>query len=519
MLWVYSLFLAVGLSGHSIAQEAFVLRGSAPPTAPSPLISAEDGSVEEEVPSRSRITLSSSANLDAQRTEFGLQGPASTDAATEDEVLDILTADETLVDAELTTGAVERVEATGPLQSGVGEPLESPYDPAGILVGSFVLRPSVELGGTYTKRTSRQADAGGGANIVSQTDEITEFKATGAVSLDGDFGATQVTGEASISLPYDLGESERGALSAAASLEIVREFAGQQQFISTGSYEFESEDAISAAVSDATGGATDPIITTDPGTQTFTGTIGYQRPIGPVVAGVTLGASRTFLGDVSLSDGSTISQSDLNSADYTAQLRGGLNTGSVHSPFAVLELGLRRFDDPTDVNGLDRNSSRIALRGGVSFDYGEKLAGEFSAGYLFENIAQRSLPDLKGLSLVGELNWSPRRDVDVGLTLTTETQPTGLEDSSGSIVYTADFSADYQARANLTLNSAVNIEHSDGFRGLADQTSVGGQIGATYWVNRFAGITGRVGYDQTLSDDEASRSEEWSGFLGLRLQK
>ncbi|MEL6201481.1 MAG: outer membrane beta-barrel protein [Pseudomonadota bacterium] len=505
-------------TAHS--QDAFILRGTATSQPDSPLISAEDGTVEDEAGPQAGLTLPSAAEINAQRTEFGLQGPESTDLTSEDDLtVDGLLEDDLLLDEELTTSSIGRAEALEPLQAGVGAPLQNPYDPVGVQVGYFLLRPSLELGGTFTRRMSRQEDTGGGANIITQTDEIKEFEATGAVAFDGDFGATQVSGEASLTLPYDIDEGERGALAAAANVELVREFADQQQFTSTASYEFESEDPLSAAVSNVTGGATDPTILTEPGTQTFTGTIGYQRPIGPVVAGVTLGASRTFLGDVSLSDGSTISQSDLNSADYTATLRGGLNTGAIHSPFAELELGLRRFDDPTDVNGLDRNSSRIALRGGVSFDYGEKLAGEFSAGYLFENIEQRSLPDLKGLSLAGELNWSPRRDVDVGLTLTTETQPTGLEDSSGSIVYTADFTADYQARANLTLNSAVNLEHSDGFRGLTDQTSVGGQIGATYWFNRFVGLTGRLGYDQTFSDDETQRSEEWSAFLGLRLQR
>ncbi|MEO1747511.1 MAG: outer membrane beta-barrel protein, partial [Pseudomonadota bacterium] len=406
------------------AQDAFILRGTATTQPVSPLISTEDGSVEEEVRPQAGLTLPSAAEINAQRTEFGLQGPESTDLPSEEDLtVDALLEDDPLLDEDLTTSSIGRAEALEPLQAGVGAPLENPYDPVGVLVGSFLLRPSLELGGTFTRRTSRQEDSGGGANIITQTDEIKEFEATGAVAFDGDFGTTQVTGEASLTLPYDIDEGERGALAAAANVEIIREFAGQQQLTSTASYEFESEDPLSAAVSNATGGATDPTILNEPGTQTFTGTIGYQRPVGPVVAGVTLGASRTFLGDASLSDGSTISQSDLNSTDYTATLRGGLNTGAIHAPFVEVDLGLRRFDDPTDVNGLNRNSSRIALRGGVSFDYGEKLAGEFSAGYLFENIEQRSLPDLKGLSLAGELNWSPRRDLDVALTLTTETQP------------------------------------------------------------------------------------------------
>ncbi|MEO0544827.1 MAG: outer membrane beta-barrel protein [Pseudomonadota bacterium] len=497
-----------------LAQDAFVLRPSATNNSNALLFPVEGGSNEEEATQRTVSALPTAADLNAERVAFGMQGPAST--STPELIEEEALTEETSLEEALTTGSIERAEASGPLQSGVGSPLENPYDAPGVRLGSFLLRPSVEVGSTFTKRTTRRDD---GAGLVTETEEIREFEATGAVAFEGDLGATQVAGEASLTFPYDIDEGERGALSAAANVEIIREFAGQQQITSTASYEFVSEDPISGAVEAATGGATDPIVTTDPGTQTFSGTIGYQRPVGPVIAGVTVGASRTFLGEVSLSDGSTISQSDLNSTEYTAQLRGGLNTGALVSPFTVLELGLRRFDEATDTNGLDRNSSRIALRGGISFDYGEKLAGEISAGYLFENIEQKSLSDLQGLSLAGELNWSPRRDIDLGVTLTTETQPTGLVNSSGAIVYSADLTAAYQARADLSFNGALNVEHTNGFGGQADQTSVGGQIGATYWFNRFAGLTGRLGYDQTISDDEESRSEEWSAFLGLRLQR
>ncbi|MEM9999372.1 MAG: outer membrane beta-barrel protein [Pseudomonadota bacterium] len=488
------------LLGRSVADSG----GSAP--------AEDDGSGSVFSPVRS--------NLDAQRTALGLQGPTTIEGLIADEPIPLAEQFQQAGQVDpATTGTIGRVEAVGPLQTGVGAPVAAPYSAPGIQIGTITLRPSVEIGATYTHRTSRDEDAGPPAQIVTSTSEARDVEVIADVAFEGDFGASQLSGDVDITLPFSVDDGSFDSVTTSGNATLFRELADEQQITATAGFTYDAEDPRSAAVSNATGGATDPVVTADPSTLTLNGTIGYQRPVGPVVTGATLGVSRTMLGDVSLSDGSEISQSDLNSTSYTAQLRGALDTGAILSPFVELDLGLRRFDDDTDANGLDRNSRDIALRGGVEFDLGDKLNGEIAAGYFFENIEQRSLPDLAGLSLEGALNWSPRRDIDIGLSLSTETEPTGDANTSGSIVYSFDSDVDYRARANLTLNGSFGVEIDDEVKSDDDTATITGQVGATYWYNRFAGITGRVGYEQTLSDQEANRSEEWSAFIGLRMQR
>ena len=45
------------------------------------------------------------------------------------------------------------------------------------------------------------------------------------------------------------------------------------------------------------------------------------------------------------------------------------------------------------------------------------------------------------------------------------------------------------------------------------------QIGATYWLNRYAGITGRVRHETTSSNLPDRDSETNSIFLGLKVQR
>ncbi|MEM1378450.1 MAG: outer membrane beta-barrel protein, partial [Pseudomonadota bacterium] len=337
--------------------------------------------------------------------------------------------------------------------------------------------------------------------------------------FEASYADTEITGSAGLTVPIGIDGGDADPISADFSAELIRALSAEQNVSATLSYTFENEDPISAAVDNSISLTPGQTVLNQPSTQTLSGTIGYQRPIGPVVIDATLGASRTLLGDVTFDDGSTVSQSDLNSTSFTAGLRAGLDTGAVLTPFVEAEASLRRLDEALDVNGVDRNARQLALRGGFAWDTGEKFSGELGVGYLFEDVSDASLDDLAGLSLAAELAWSPRRTLDFGLALATETRPTGLQNSAGSIVYSADITAAYQARANLELSGALGIEHENGFGEQTDATSVSGQVGATYWFNRFAGVTGRVGYDRTFSSDEVRQSDELSVFMGLRLQR
>ncbi|MEL6436857.1 MAG: outer membrane beta-barrel protein [Pseudomonadota bacterium] len=503
-------------AGLLYAQDSFVLRGSQDPFSPGTFPSAEP-SPRPAVPSGISDGFDNGA--------FGRQGPVDADIAaiigTDGDATDPLAniRANDAADPE-TTGAVAPL---APLQSGVGAPLDNPYVAPGLRAGNLILRPTLDIGAATSTTTDRSEDPDNPGVIVSETNTGTDLGLVFGLGLEGDYGLTQLTGDITVDVPVSLSGETDESIEANALITLRRELQAGQSVSAAFEYRFESEDPLSANVDAATGGdeaAVAPFPTIDPTTQTFSGALNYTRPVGPVTASVTGSVARTLLGDVELSDGTNVSQADLNATDYRLTLRTGLDTGAVVTPFLEGEIGARRFDEATDVNGIDRNSQFYALRGGIAVDMGEKLTAELAAGYFLEDVADSSLDDLAGLSLSGAVAWSPRRDTDLGLALSTETRPSGDQGSAGSVVYNADFTTAYRARSNLTFDGFVGIEHEDPSGGEeAATTSVNGQIGATYWFNRYIGATGRAGYGQTFSSDETQRSETWSAFIGLRLQR
>ena len=158
------------------------------------------------------------------------------------------------------------------------------------------------------------------------------------------------------------------------------------------------------------------------------------------------------------------------------------------------------------------------MRLGTGIDLGEKLSGEISAGYAREDIADAALADISGVSVDAALNWSPRRETDVQLSVSTTTDTSGSVGDSGALLYAADLGVTHKARANLTVEAGIGADYRDA-RGAADETTLSATASLTYWFNRFAGVTTRIGHEQTFSPDAASRSRTSTAFVGLTLQR
>ena len=176
------------------------------------------------------------------------------------------------------------------------------------------------------------------------------------------------------------------------------------------------------------------------------------------------------------------------------------------------------MDMTPDSGGVDRNAKLYELRAGTGIDFGEKLNGEISAGYVREDIDDAILEDIGGLALDAVLNWSPRRETDVLLVLSTATEPSQEPGESGAVIYAADLAVTHRVRANLTANAILGVDFRES-RGGPDETTFNAQIGTTYWFNRFTGLTARVRHEQTQGLDNLDEDRTTSVFVGLRLQR
>ncbi|TIM59759.1 MAG: hypothetical protein E5Y60_32435, partial [Mesorhizobium sp.] len=130
--------------------------------------------------------------------------------------------------------------------------------------------------------------------------------------------------------------------------------------------------------------------------QTIDGSLAVEKDAGKMRFALTGAVEHDIYGDARLSTGGTLSQKDRDSTLYTATLRTGYEISPAITPFTEVEIGRRVYDLRVDSNGFERSSTRLGVRAGAELDLGEKLAGEFSAGWLREAIDDDRLPAISG---------------------------------------------------------------------------------------------------------------------------
>jgi hypothetical protein len=404
-------------------------------------------------------------------------------------------------DLERNIAARPTGERATPIE-GLGRPPEqSPFEPPGMRVGTFLLRPTLDQGIEWTSNATNTA--GGSSDFVSDTtlrlDAASDW-ARHSASLDA-YGTyrTSVTGS---------GFSEfRGAANAALGLDLGNAL----RLDTTLGYERKPEDASSPV--DITGAIGRPL------RQTLSASAGLEKAVGKLQFGLTGAVNRDTYGDVALAAGGTLSQADRNQTLYSMVLRGGYEVSPALTPFVEAELGRRLYDNATDSSGYSRSTNRYGARAGLAFDLGEKLNGEVSAGWLSEKPDDARLSAVSGLSAAGNVQWSPVRGTIVSLTGSTQVEGSTTPGQSGSILYSSTLGVSRELRANLTGAATVGADWRR-YAGTGDRDLTwSAEASLTWWLWRYAGIKARARHEQTTSTIAGRDSQTDSIYLGVTLRR
>jgi hypothetical protein len=381
------------------------------------------------------------------------------------------------------------------------KPEEDPYAALGIRAGGFILRPSLETGLTATTNADSSHD-GKGAILSESTLRLN------AASDWSDKSATIAaygTWRKSIS-GEDLTEPSAG-IDASLEVPIGNDFVAR----GTLGHSLIPESPSSPGFPSGTEG--------EPLTQTITGSLGLEKRAGKLRLGLTGNVERQTYGDADLVGGGTASQHDRNSTLVSATLRAGYEISPALIPFVEGEIGRRYYDLETDSAGYRRSSDRIGIRAGLELDLGEKLRGEFSAGYIRENPDDPRLDAIAGPTVEAALNWSPVRGTTVALNGSTSVEGTTDPGESGSLRYSTGLSIERQIRANLTSTASIGGFYRD-YVGI-DGHDIGWdtELSVTYWLNRYFGISGRLRHEQMVSNLPDRDYKTESVFLGVKVQR
>ncbi|MEO3384792.1 outer membrane beta-barrel protein [Mesorhizobium sp. CAU 1741] len=378
---------------------------------------------------------------------------------------------------------------------------ENPYAPLGIRAGSFLLTPTLEQGMTWTSNAS--AAPGGSEALLSETglrlNAISDWSRHSlSIQADGTFRKT-ISGE-------EIEELEGGA-NADLLLDLGAGFEAQAGL----GYRARPESASSPVTIEG--------VASRPLRQTLTGSAGIARDIGRLRLGVTGDVERDLYGDAELSDGSILSQDGRNTTLATVALRAGYEISPALRPFVEGEIGRRLYDEEVDALGYARSADRYALRAGLELDLGEKLTGEFSAGWLTERPDDERLDAISAPTIAANVTWSPLRGTVVELNGTTTVESTSQSDSSGSLLYAGSLAVTREMRANLTGRALIGLDWRDYAGSSENEMILRGEASLTWWLNRYAGVTARARHEIQRSSLADRDYDATSIYLGMTLQR
>ena len=228
---------------------------------------------------------------------------------------------------------------------------------------------------------------------------------------------------------------------------------------------------------------------------------------------------RTKYEQSTLNDGSTLDNIDLNYRQYGTALRGSYEIGPGVKPFVEIAFDKREHDRPVDSSGVARDSNGMVPRIGTTFELSRKLTGEISAGYLTRHYQDPTLADLRGAVLDASLIWTASALTKATLTAKTTADESRNFGVSGILKRDIGLQVDHAFRQWLIVTGKVvaGVDEYQGSDRKDDRYSVSGLL--TYKLNRNIWLKGELRQEWFKSNVPDSDYAATTFLLGLRFQQ
>ena len=393
-------------------------------------------------------------------------------------------------------------ERVGVVERGLNQTRESdPFEPAGIQIGTLRLTTFFKQSIGFTNNQESSAAGGGGAFSLS------EFEAQLRSNWQRHELQLNASGEYEWFFDNTITPKPEFNIDGSLRLDLIDGFSAT----AGANYGFATESASSPSLTSTA--------INEPGVHSYGTFLEVARSGGRIDLSLRGSIDRTQYDNAKLSSGGTFSQADRDVNQYGLSARVGYQTGLAYSPFVFGSYSHGVHDLKFDRNGQQRDSDSYELRAGIDFDFGEKLNGEISAGYIVQEFVDPALADLAGLSLNANLNWSPQRGTDVGVIIGTNLGGGTTAGDSGAITYNVDLAVTHRIRSDLEMTGGVNFAYTE-YQDLnrVDNTFTA-RAGLEYWVNRNWSLTGDLLYENLDSTVQSNSYNAASIMMGVKVQR
>jgi hypothetical protein len=273
--------------------------------------------------------------------------------------------------------------------------MEDPYEPKGVRVGNFLLKPAFEIASGYDSNPGR-VPRGAGSGFVSVAPVLLVRSQFERHLLNADVRVSYI---------------DYAKLQQLSRPTVDAKVNGRYDFTDTFALNSEGHVAVDAD---------------DPGTPRFAGRFA-KIPLASTVggsAGITkrfeevevstkLAIDRVAFQNASLIDGQIVSNGDRNFNQYGSQSRVTFNLTPEIRPFVDVAVDRRVHDVAVDVEGFRRDSTGTAVETGVTFAYADKLTGDLAVGYLNRHFQDPLLKPVNGFIADANLTWQFAKETAV----------------------------------------------------------------------------------------------------------
>jgi hypothetical protein len=380
-------------------------------------------------------------------------------------------------------------------------PFLDPYEPIGVRVGEFLLRPAIEITRGLDTNAARTSNAARSAFTLVAP----ELQARSEWSR------------------HELGASLRGSYASYDSLSSINQptadtrVFGRIDATRDTRYEFEGRFLLGTdnpgSPNLQAGLAKLPIYTA------WGGTAGVAQRFNRLDLSAKGSVDRFTYRDSELVDGSTVSNGYRNYYQYRVQLRASYEFKPGIKPFVEIDADKRIHDASCECDAIVRDSQALTPRVGVTFELARHLTGEVSVGYLTRRYQDARLLQLSGAVADASLVWAATGLTTATLTANSRAEETILTGVSGALRRDVGLQIDHAFRRWLigTVKVGYGFDQYVGLDREDKRLSLGAAL--TYKFNRELSLKGEFRQDWRRSNATGVDYNASMFLLGMRLQR
>jgi hypothetical protein len=380
-------------------------------------------------------------------------------------------------------------------------PNTDPYEPIGVRVGGFLLRPAIEIGYGADSNPNRTPD-GPRSNFTQILPEL------------------QVKSEWS---RHELGANLRGSYYAYDTQPDLNRPAADTKvfgrYDATRDLRFEGEGRFLLGTDNPgspnlqAGLAKLPVFTT------WGTTAGVAQRFNRLELSVKGSVDRTEYEDSELTDGSRVSNQERNYYQYRVQGRASYEFTPGVKPFVEIDADRRKHDASCICGAVDRSSEAFTPKAGMTFELVRYLTGEVSAGYITRDYVNPDFQTLRGWVLDASLIWVATGLTTLTFTANSRADETTLTNASGTLRRDVALQVDHAFRRWLVGTVKVGFGQDDyvGADRLDNRTSLSAII--TYKYSREIWLKGEFRQEWMRSNVPNVDYDASIFLVGVKLQR